>query len=192
MFLIPAAVGSKLIIRFTVTSQHTRPEDIHRDWGIIQRMANEILQPGRWPRPHALSLDGETEEETLWQEREVETQDEPSMIDKHLVRQNQRRAIRSMSCSAELPPTRPDHTHALKEVPPLGVLAKIPESPEGRRTTRTRLMKFHSEVHLVLDGLWIESLRGQFHLHLFVGACGVQRLLQDGRETRHYWENPRH
>ncbi|KAI5616596.1 histidine decarboxylase isoform X1 [Silurus asotus] len=144
MFLIPAAVGSKLIIRFTVTSQFTRPEDIHRDWSIIQRTANEILQPGRWPRPHALSLDIETEQETLWQEQEVETQHEPSMIDKHLVRQNQRRAIRSMSCSAELPPTRPDSAHALKEGPPFGVLAKIPESPEGRRGTQKRLMKFHS------------------------------------------------
>lgn len=144
MFLIPAAVGSKLIIRFTVTSQHTQPVDIRHDWSIIQHTANEILQPGRWPRPHSLSLDGEAEEETLWQEQEVETQDEPSMIDKHLVRQNQRRAIRSMSCSAELPPTRHDPGHGLKEVPALGMLAKIPESPEGRRTTHKRLMKFHS------------------------------------------------
>ncbi|TTP59344.1 Histidine decarboxylase [Bagarius yarrelli] len=144
MFLIPAAVGSKLIIRFTVTSQFTRPEDIHRDWNIIQRTANEILQPGRWPRPHALSLDSENEAETLWQEQEVETQHEPSIIDKHLVRQNQRRATRSMSCSAELPPTRQDSAHTVREAPPLGVLAKIPESPERRRNSQKRLTKFHS------------------------------------------------
>ncbi|XP_060734448.1 histidine decarboxylase isoform X1 [Tachysurus vachellii] len=169
MFLIPAAVASKLIIRFTVTSQFTRPEDIHRDWSIIQRMAKEILQPGRWPRPQALSLESESETETLWQEQEVEAQHEPSMIDKHLVRQNQRRATRSMSCSAELPPTRPDPTHGLKEAPPLGMLAKIPESPEGRRTTQKRLMKFHSVPSL--PQVWAQCAIQQFYWPFSKANC---------------------
>ncbi|XP_062860724.1 histidine decarboxylase [Trichomycterus rosablanca] len=164
MFLIPAAVGSRLIIRFTVTSQFTRADDIRRDWSIIQRTAHDILCPGPGPRPHALSLDAEPEQETLWQEQEVETRREPSMIDKHLVRQNQRRAGRSMSCGAELPPTRHDSAHAARENPPPGALAKIPESPEGRRATPKRLMKFHSVPSL--PQMWAQ--------------CAIQQL---------YWPN---
>uniref|UniRef100_A0A3B1K409 Histidine decarboxylase n=1 Tax=Astyanax mexicanus TaxID=7994 RepID=A0A3B1K409_ASTMX len=160
MFLIPAAVGTKLIIRFTVTSQFTQPQDIQRDWSIIQRTAAELIKPGFSPRPLSLSLSTDTEasedeQETLWQEQEVEKLNDQSaegrirlepMIDKHLVRQGQRRATRSMSCSAELPPTRPDSAHNLREAPPPGTLEQIPESPgptEGRRGQK-RLLKFHS------------------------------------------------
>lgn len=160
MFLIPAAVGTKLIIRFTVTSQFTQPEDVQRDWGIIQRTATELMRPGGVGRPLSLSLSTDTEAsedeaETLWQEQEEEKLSDQSaegrmrlelMIDKHLVRQGQRRATRSMSCSAELPPTRPDSAHTLREAPPSGALAQIPESPvpAGGRRGQKRLLKFHS------------------------------------------------
>ncbi|KAJ8343595.1 hypothetical protein SKAU_G00309240 [Synaphobranchus kaupii] len=43
IYLIPASVHTKLIIRFTVTSQFTTREDILRDWGIIRDTAAAIL-----------------------------------------------------------------------------------------------------------------------------------------------------
>ncbi|XP_037689938.1 histidine decarboxylase [Choloepus didactylus] len=52
LFLIPATIQDKLIIRFTVTSQFTTRNDILRDWNIIRDVATLILsqhctsQPG--------------------------------------------------------------------------------------------------------------------------------------------------
>lgn len=43
LFLIPATVQDKLIIRFTVTSQFTTREDILRDWNLIQDAATLVL-----------------------------------------------------------------------------------------------------------------------------------------------------
>ncbi|XP_042680523.1 histidine decarboxylase isoform X2 [Centrocercus urophasianus] len=43
LFLIPATVHDKFIIRFTVTSQFTTREDILQDWNIIQHTAAQII-----------------------------------------------------------------------------------------------------------------------------------------------------
>ncbi|ELK36061.1 PREDICTED: histidine decarboxylase [Myotis davidii] len=43
IFLIPATVQDKLIIRFTVTSQFTTRDDILRDWSLIRDAATLIL-----------------------------------------------------------------------------------------------------------------------------------------------------
>ncbi|XP_022348282.1 histidine decarboxylase isoform X2 [Enhydra lutris kenyoni] len=43
LFLIPATIQDKLIIRFTVTSQFTTREDILRDWNLIQDAATLVL-----------------------------------------------------------------------------------------------------------------------------------------------------
>lgn len=43
LFLIPATVHDKFIIRFTVTSQFTTREDILQDWDIIQHTAAQII-----------------------------------------------------------------------------------------------------------------------------------------------------
>ncbi|NWH30166.1 DCHS decarboxylase, partial [Chloropsis hardwickii] len=43
LFLIPATIHDKFIIRFTVTSQFTTREDILQDWGIIQHTAAQII-----------------------------------------------------------------------------------------------------------------------------------------------------
>uniref|UniRef100_A0A8C2Z0D5 Histidine decarboxylase n=1 Tax=Cyclopterus lumpus TaxID=8103 RepID=A0A8C2Z0D5_CYCLU len=43
MYLIPADIHTKRIIRFTVTSQFTTTEDILKDWGIISKMASALL-----------------------------------------------------------------------------------------------------------------------------------------------------
>ncbi|XP_032088321.1 histidine decarboxylase [Thamnophis elegans] len=42
LFVIPATVQEKLIIRFTVTSQFTTREDIQQDWALIQQTAANI------------------------------------------------------------------------------------------------------------------------------------------------------
>ncbi|XP_036390575.1 histidine decarboxylase [Megalops cyprinoides] len=43
LYLIPAAIQTKLIIRFTVTSQFTTRDDILRDWAAIRETAAAIL-----------------------------------------------------------------------------------------------------------------------------------------------------
>ncbi|XP_054243921.1 histidine decarboxylase isoform X2 [Indicator indicator] len=43
LFLIPATIHDKFIIRFTVTSQFTTREDILQDWNIIQQTAAQII-----------------------------------------------------------------------------------------------------------------------------------------------------
>ncbi|NXO93849.1 DCHS decarboxylase, partial [Certhia brachydactyla] len=43
LFLIPATIHDKFIIRFTVTSQFTTREDILQDWNIIQHTAAQII-----------------------------------------------------------------------------------------------------------------------------------------------------
>src|ERR1700734_3768549 len=42
---VPASIKGKYIIRFTVTSSSTNPDDINRDWKIIQTIAGQILSP---------------------------------------------------------------------------------------------------------------------------------------------------
>ncbi|NXD38247.1 DCHS decarboxylase, partial [Copsychus sechellarum] len=44
LFLIPATIHDKFIIRFTVTSQFTTREDILQDWSIIQHTAAQIVK----------------------------------------------------------------------------------------------------------------------------------------------------
>ncbi|NXH52951.1 DCHS decarboxylase, partial [Rhabdornis inornatus] len=44
LFLIPATIHGKFIIRFTVTSQFTTREDILQDWSIIQHTAAQIIR----------------------------------------------------------------------------------------------------------------------------------------------------
>ncbi|NXU56841.1 DCHS decarboxylase, partial [Turnix velox] len=46
LFLIPATIDDKFIIRFTVTSQFTTREDILQDWNIIQHAAAQIVSHG--------------------------------------------------------------------------------------------------------------------------------------------------
>ncbi|XP_041535114.1 histidine decarboxylase isoform X1 [Microtus oregoni] len=58
LFLIPATVQDKLIIRFTVTSQFTTKEDILRDWNLIREAATLVLSQHctSQPSPRAKNL----------------------------------------------------------------------------------------------------------------------------------------
>nr|XP_034351505.1 histidine decarboxylase isoform X2 [Arvicanthis niloticus] len=58
LFLIPATIQDKLIIRFTVTSQFTTKDDILRDWNLIREAANLVLSQHctSQPSPRAKNL----------------------------------------------------------------------------------------------------------------------------------------
>ncbi|KAA0715325.1 Histidine decarboxylase [Triplophysa tibetana] len=170
IFLIPAAIGNKLIIRFTVTSQFTSAQDIERDWRLIQQTAREVLQTRGLTREPSLVSDGDSCEENGEEEQEevlMSIHSELSrmrlepMIDERLVRQGQRRAIRSLSCSAELPPTRPDRAHPPNEALASGSLPQIPERPvHFEPRAHKRLLKVHSVPSL--SQVWAQ--------------CGMQQL----------------
>ncbi|XP_060116273.1 histidine decarboxylase [Heteronotia binoei] len=51
LFLIPAMIRDKFIIRFTVTSQFTTQKDILRDWTLIQCAAVQVFDLRHIPRP---------------------------------------------------------------------------------------------------------------------------------------------
>uniref|UniRef100_A0A8C2CB93 Histidine decarboxylase n=1 Tax=Cyprinus carpio TaxID=7962 RepID=A0A8C2CB93_CYPCA len=107
MFLIPAAIGNKLIIRFAVTSQFTSAQDIQRDWSLIQQTAREVLRSSALTRQPSIISDEENEDDApLTIHTELSRMRLEPMIDERLVRQGQRRATRSLSCSAALPPQR--------------------------------------------------------------------------------------
>ncbi|KAH0619987.1 hypothetical protein JD844_014470 [Phrynosoma platyrhinos] len=50
LFVIPAMLREKLIIRFTVTSQFTTQEDIWKDWSLIQQAAVKVVNLQHMPR----------------------------------------------------------------------------------------------------------------------------------------------
>ncbi|XP_056111769.1 histidine decarboxylase isoform X1 [Rhinichthys klamathensis goyatoka] len=155
MFLIPAAIGNKLIIRFAVTSQFTGAQDIHQDWRLIQEASREVLQD--LTRQPSLGSSTEEEEQEPLIHTDLSRMREP-MIDGRLVRQGQRRAFRSMSCSAELPPARPERCVPLEQ---------IPENRNQENRNQKRLLKVHS----------VPSLSQ------FWDQCGIYRPFRRGLVT---------
>uniref|UniRef100_A0AAV2LSV3 Histidine decarboxylase n=1 Tax=Knipowitschia caucasica TaxID=637954 RepID=A0AAV2LSV3_KNICA len=102
MYLVPAELRSKIIIRFTVTSQFTTADDILRDWGIISKMATALLSEAQFK-----SRDG-AEEENAIIKSENQPEDVPISlkgshvelwIDKAWTKTA--RPTRSLSCSSE-------------------------------------------------------------------------------------------
>ncbi|RXN16410.1 histidine decarboxylase [Labeo rohita] len=147
MFLIPAAIGNKLIIRFAVTSQFTSAQDIQRDWTLIQQTAREVLRSCALTRQPSVISDESCEENEddapLTIHAELSRMRLEPMIDERLVRQGQRRAIRSLSCSAELPPARPERAPPQRDAPLEQIPERDPPLPAQHRAQK-RLLKFHS------------------------------------------------
>ncbi|KAM8877264.1 histidine decarboxylase [Synchiropus picturatus] len=111
MYLIPADIYTKRIIRFTVTSQHTTADDILRDWKIISNTAAALLAEkkslDKVYQP-TLAEDHVTGEENNQEAKSEETQDAASTMDKAQVElwidkawNRPRRPMRSLSCSSE-------------------------------------------------------------------------------------------
>ncbi|KAM7424426.1 hypothetical protein PAMA_000665 [Pampus argenteus] len=174
MYLIPADIHTKRIIRFTVTSQYTTADDILRDWGIISKMASnlvaemQLLDNAVQPKSGDDEVIGAEENQDPNSE---ETDDAAFRLDKAQVElwidkswNRSRRPMRSLSCNSEPLPyncigplsgydfdTRPclkDAAVALSTPPTTGSgpLFKITEMPSNPlgKQNLKKLTKFYS------------------------------------------------
>ncbi|XP_069561840.1 histidine decarboxylase [Brachyistius frenatus] len=113
MYLIPAEIHNKHIIRFTVTSQFTTADDILKDWGNISKIASTLLD-----EMQALNNAGQTksgEDEVIGAEQDLnldtrsdENEDAAARLEKAQVElwidktwNHSRRPMRSLSCNSE-------------------------------------------------------------------------------------------
>ncbi|KAM9860877.1 histidine decarboxylase [Aulostomus maculatus] len=111
MYLIPADIHTKRILRFTVTSQYTTADDILRDWGIISAMASNLLAETQAVETHPKLREDEViggEETPDSDSRSDETEDAASRMDKAQVElwidkawNRSRRPMRSLSCNSD-------------------------------------------------------------------------------------------
>ncbi|XP_031424503.1 histidine decarboxylase [Clupea harengus] len=137
MFLIPAAIHNKLIIRFTVTSQFTTPEDILRDWAIIRQTAGSILS--REPRRLSISTPELKDEAGRPETLKAQSPALPGV----------KKTARSLSCSSALPHSPRDPMIVPKDGSASntgGTLSNISEQADnilGRKVVK-KLTKFYS------------------------------------------------
>ncbi|KAG7482920.1 histidine decarboxylase [Solea senegalensis] len=140
MYLIPADIHTKRVIRFTVTSQFTTADDVLRDWGVISKTASALLTE------HLNSGEEEEEEEEVrgaeaHQDEGLdsgsdEKEDTASRLDKALVElwidkawNRPRKTMRSLSCSCEPLPytyTGPGSAYDFDRRPNLDAAAALP------------------------------------------------------------------
>jgi len=69
--MVPASLKGQYVIRFTVTSQYTRDDDIERDWAIIKRMATKILAAEIGENTVTEAISDEKRVEQIRRKREV-------------------------------------------------------------------------------------------------------------------------
>uniref|UniRef100_A0A3Q3DP94 Histidine decarboxylase n=1 Tax=Hippocampus comes TaxID=109280 RepID=A0A3Q3DP94_HIPCM len=108
MYLIPADIHTKRIIRFTVTSQHTTTDDIRRDWSIISKIASNLLADTRAldsSKTFGDNVKGDGDNSVV---RPQETEETAPRMDKAQVElwidkawNQSRRPMRSLSCNSE-------------------------------------------------------------------------------------------
>nr|XP_057944586.1 histidine decarboxylase isoform X1 [Doryrhamphus excisus] len=117
MYLIPADIHTKRILRFTVTSQFTTAEDIRRDWSIISKIASNLLAETRAPDSVKLGDEVKGDEENR-DDRPEEAEETAPRMDKAQVElwidkawNRSRRPMRSLSCNSE---PLPYNYHGLK------------------------------------------------------------------------------
>lgn len=115
MYLIPAEIHTKLIIRFTVTSQFTTADDILKDWAFISKTAGTLLAEKHSFNKADQQRSGEQEAtgkeenpdphlDAIGDEKEdVVTQLEKTQVDLWIDKawNRPRRPMRSLSCSSE-------------------------------------------------------------------------------------------
>ncbi|KAK5874223.1 hypothetical protein PBY51_019190 [Eleginops maclovinus] len=170
MYLIPADINTKRIIRFTVTSQFTTAEDILKDWSVISKTASTLLAETQALNNADQLKSGKDEviEEDLDSEGR---EDAVSRLDKAQVElwidkawNRSRRPMRSLSCSSEpLPynyigspsgydfdkrPCLKDAAAALSSTPstgsgPMFKITEVPSNLLGKKVLK-KLTKFYS------------------------------------------------
>ncbi|CAL8243264.1 unnamed protein product [Lota lota] len=118
MYLIPADIHSKRIIRFTVTSQSTTAEDILEDWASISRTASVLLAEVNPPpsgtedppaaEDEAMSVLSRANSAETGESRSEKTEGPAPRLDKVQVElwidktwSRPRRPMRSLSCNSE-------------------------------------------------------------------------------------------
>uniref|UniRef100_A0A3Q3AVJ3 Histidine decarboxylase n=1 Tax=Kryptolebias marmoratus TaxID=37003 RepID=A0A3Q3AVJ3_KRYMA len=162
MYLIPAEIHSKRIIRFTVTSQFTTAEDIRRDWGVISKTASVLLAEtqglNNQPRSGEEELKGEAlhSDETSDETEDVVTRLEKAHLDLWIDKSwnRPRRPMRSLSCSSEpLPHTYIGPLFGLREaaggLPPTTesgspvTVTQVPSNVPDKQALK-KLTKFYS------------------------------------------------
>lgn len=183
MYLIPADIHDKHIIRFTVTSQFTTAEDILRDWRAISKTASTLLaeaqalneaeqpKPGKdevadQSRDHYSAGGCDKREEAVFKRDKAE---EELWIDKAW--NESRRPMRSLSCSSEpLPCAYTGLNPGLQDA--IGVLlvpseagpdpetesAAVPSNPAGKQAMK-KLTKFYSMP--IFCNPWLQCARHQ-------------------------------
>lgn len=205
MYLIPADIRNKYIIRFTVTSQFTTPEDILRDWSTISKTASTLLAetralteaepPKSSGTDEVLELEenqdlisaggGHKSEETAFTRDKAEVE---LWIDK--VWNEPRKPMRSLSCSAEpLPCTYIQQISGLQDAVSvvLGPSQVEPESaetspnPQGKQVLK-KLTKFYSMP--IFCNPWLQCARHQVCCPMQVAQTGqTQPLTSACRRT---------
>lgn len=209
MYLIPASINNKYIIRFTVTSQFTTPEDILRDWSTISKTTSTLLaetQPLAEAEQPKLSGTNEVSESEKNQDLiptggDDQTEEAVFMQDKAEVElwidkvwNEPRKPIRSLSCSAEpLPCTYIQQISALQDS--VSVVLRSSEAgpghttdsaetstkPQGKQVLK-KLTKFYSMP--IFCNPWLQCARHQVCCPIQVAQTGqAQPLTQACRRA---------
>uniref|UniRef100_A0A3Q3GAR2 Histidine decarboxylase n=1 Tax=Kryptolebias marmoratus TaxID=37003 RepID=A0A3Q3GAR2_KRYMA len=187
MYLIPAEIHSKRIIRFTVTSQFTTAEDIRRDWGVISKTASVLLAEtqglNNQPRSGEEELKGEAlhSDETSDETEDVVTRLEKAHLDLWIDKSwnRPRRPMRSLSCSSEpLPHTYIGPLFGLREaaggLPPTTesgspvTVTQVPSNVPDKQALK-KLTKFYSVPSFCNQ--WVQCGRYQ------LTVCRLQALV---------------
>lgn len=203
MYLIPADIHDKHIIRFTVTSQFTTAEDILRDWSAISKTAfillaetqalndadqpksgrDEVADANRGP----FSAGGcDKREEAVFKQDKAEVE---LWIDKAW--NESRRPMRSLSCSSEplpcaytgLNPGLQDAVGVLLVPPEAGPeteSAAVPSNPAGKQAMK-KLTKFYSMP--IFCNPWQQCARHQVYCPVPVAQTGHTPLTSTCRRT---------
>ncbi|XP_034536251.1 histidine decarboxylase [Notolabrus celidotus] len=181
MYLIPADIHTKRIIRFTLTSQFTTADDILKDWNLISKTASTLLsetpamnnkdqtKPGK-EEVIGAGKKQDSDLDAVGQEAEVEL-----WIDKAW--DQSRRPMRSLSCNSEpLPCTYigPISGYSLKTSPitedatgalqtqstagqdPKSKVTQMPSNVLGNQVLK-KLTKFYSVP--IFCNQWVQSSR---------------------------------
>lgn len=208
MYLIPADIRNKYIIRFTVTSQFTTPEDVLSDWSTISKTAatlvaeRQTLAESEQPNPSGtgeveeseenldlISAGGDKSEETALAQDKAEVE---LWIDK--VWNEPRKQMRSLSCSAEtLPCTYIQQIAGLQDAVSIVVGpseagpdhdtegAEPSSNPQGKRVLK-KLTKFYSMP--IFCNPWLPCARHQVCSPVQVALTGqTQPLTSACRRT---------
>uniref|UniRef100_A0AAQ5YVZ5 Histidine decarboxylase n=1 Tax=Amphiprion ocellaris TaxID=80972 RepID=A0AAQ5YVZ5_AMPOC len=151
MYLIPADIHTKRIIRFTVTSQFTSAEDILKDWSIISKTASALLDETQalnnadQPKSGEDEVIGAEENQNPDSDtRSDEKEDAAARLDKAQVElwidkawNRSRRPMRSLSCNSEPLP----YSHIGSG--PMFKITEMPSNLLGKQVLK-KLTKFYS------------------------------------------------